>query len=163
MVRGGGVGRVEQAGCGGYRQGMRTDDTDRHLVELLMENARLPAAALGRRLGLSRTTVQSRIERLERNGHILGYTVRTAGNPAPLVRAHVHITLAARQAPSIEASLRRLPQVRELHAVGGAVDLIAVLCADSTSEIDQVIDRIAGLDGVTRTNSMVLLSTRISR
>lgn len=142
---------------------MPPDATDQQLVALLTENARLPAAVLGRRLGLSRTTVQSRIERLERNGTILGYTVRTTRPATAPLRAHVHITLAARHAASVETVLRRMPQVRELHAVGGAVDLIAVLQADSTTELDQVIDRIAGLDGVTRTNSMILLSTRIAR
>ena len=142
---------------------MPSDTTDQQLVALLAENARLPAAQLARRLGLSRTTVQSRIERLERSGLILGYTVRTAAPAVDPVRAHVHITLAARHAASVETALRRLPEVRELHAVGGAVDLIAVLAADSTASLDAVIDRIAGLDGVNRTNSMILLSTRISR
>lgn len=142
---------------------MPLDATDQQLVALLTENARLPAAVLGRRLGLSRTTVQSRIERLERNGDILGYTVRTTPRSGAPLRAHVHITLSARQASSVEAVLRGLPQVRELHAVGGTVDLIAVLAAADTAELDRVIDRIAGLDGVSRTHSMVLLSTRIQR
>ncbi len=142
---------------------MPSDSTDGQLLALLSENARLPAAAIGRRLGLSRTTVQSRIERLERNGTIQGYTLRTTPRPGAEVRAHVHITLSARQTASVENVLRGLPQVRELHAVGGTVDLIAVLAAADTAELDRVIDRIAALDGVSRTHSMVLLSTRIQR
>lgn len=143
---------------------MQLDATDRQLLELLTENARLPAAALGRRLGLSRTTVQGRIERLERTGAILGYTVRAAPPLAqPLVKAHVLITLAPKQTASVEIMLRRLAQVRELHAVSGNVDLIAVVSGSSTAELDRVIDQIGGLDGVLRTNSMILLSTRIAR
>lgn len=143
---------------------MQPDAIDRQLIELLTVNARLPAAVLGRKLGLSRTTIQSRIERLERNGAILGYTVRTAA-PAvsPLVKAHVLVTLAPKQTAAVEAMLRRIAQVRELHAVSGAVDLIAVVSGSSTAELDQVIDQIGALDGVLRTNSMILLSTRISR
>lgn len=143
---------------------MQPDAIDRQLIELLTVNARLPAAVLGRKLGLSRTTIQSRIERLERNGAILGYTVRTAAPAtAPLVKAHVLVTLAPKQTAAVEAMLRRIAQVRELHAVSGAVDLIAVVSGGSTAELDQVIDQIGALDGVLRTNSMILLSTRISR
>jgi DNA-binding Lrp family transcriptional regulator len=143
---------------------MQTDATDRQLIELLTANARLPAAALGRRLGLSRTTVQGRIERLERSGAILGYTVRAAIPAASQsVRAHVLITLAHKQTASVEAMLRRLVAVRELHAVSGQVDLIAMICGASTAELDGVIDQIGALDGVLRTTSMIILSTRISR
>lgn len=140
------------------------DEIDRRLIELLTTNARLPASELGRRLGLSRTTIQSRIERLERNGTILGYTVRAApAGTAPLVKAHIAITLAPKQTASVEIMLRKMPQVRELHAVSGNIDLIAVVSGASTEELDRVIDQIGALDGVVRTNSMILLSTRISR
>jgi len=143
---------------------MPTDATDRQLLELLSANARLPTAELGRRLGLSRTTVQSRIERLERDGTILGYTVRTAPATAhPSVKAHVAITLAPKHTASVETMLRKMQQVRELHAVSGNVDLLAVVAGETTDELDRVIDRIGALDGVVRTNSMILLSTRIAR
>src|ERR1700690_2269443 len=52
------------------------DDIDTRLIAALREDARAPAAALARTLGLSRTTVQSRLERLERQGVVAGYTVR---------------------------------------------------------------------------------------
>ena len=55
---------------------MKLTDTDQQLLSLLRENARASTAQIARRLGLSRTTVQSRIERLEREGVISGYTVR---------------------------------------------------------------------------------------
>ncbi|MDZ4321696.1 MAG: Lrp/AsnC family transcriptional regulator [Phenylobacterium sp.] len=54
------------------------DDLDQHLLARLQENARAPVAELARSLGLSRTTVQSRIARLERRGVIAGYAVRTS-------------------------------------------------------------------------------------
>jgi DNA-binding CsgD family transcriptional regulator len=47
---------------------MTTSDRDRALIALLGENARMPVAELARKLGLSRTTVQARIERLEADG-----------------------------------------------------------------------------------------------
>lgn len=54
------------------------DDTDRQLLSLLQANARESTATLARRLGLARTTVVSRIARLEREGVVAGYGVRLA-------------------------------------------------------------------------------------
>jgi len=138
--------------------------TDRALLALLREDARAPVAKLARALKLSRTTVQSRIERLERHGVIAGYAVVVADEiEARLVRAHVLITLAPRQSGAIEQALRRIPELRVLHSVSGPFDLIAIVAAASIGELDTLIDHIGRLDGVERTTSAIVLSTRIER
>ncbi|PTU67484.1 MULTISPECIES: Lrp/AsnC family transcriptional regulator [unclassified Chromobacterium] len=140
------------------------DATDQQLLALLRENARAPTTELARRLGLSRTTVQSRIERLERGGVILGYSVRTsAAHDAAQVRALVMIAAEPRLSPSIESALRRLPQVRTLHSVSGVHDFIAGVEAAGVAELDGLIDRIGALDGVERTSTAILMTTRIDR
>ncbi len=140
------------------------DPTDRALLALLRENARRSTAELARALGLSRTTVQSRIERLERGRVIAGYTVRVDDAvEAALVRAHVMVTAGPKQTGAIEAALRRIPEVRSLHSVSGVFDLLAVVAAPSIQELDALIDRIGALDGVERTTSAIVLSTRIER
>ena len=140
------------------------DPVDRALLALLRENARRPTAELARALQLSRTTVQSRIERLERSRVIAGYTVKTDDAvEAALVRAHVMITAGPKQTGAIEAALRKIPAVRSLHSVSGVFDLLAVLAAPSIAELDALIDRIGALDGVERTTSAIVLSTRIDR
>jgi DNA-binding Lrp family transcriptional regulator len=142
----------------------RLDETDRALLALLRENARAPTAELARRLGVSRTTVQSRLQRLERRRAIVGYTVVVPDEAeAALVRAHVLITLAPKQAGAIDAALRRIPEVRVLHSVSGPFDLIAIVAAASIGELDALIDRIGALDGVERTTSAIVLATRIQR
>jgi DNA-binding Lrp family transcriptional regulator len=143
---------------------MSLDDTDRALLALLRENARASTAELARRLSLSRTTVQSRMQRLERQRAVVGYTVVVPDEAeAALVRAHVLITLAPKRSAAIEAALRRIPEVRVLHSVSGPFDLIAVVAAASIGELDALIDRIGALDGVERTTSAIVLSTRIQR
>lgn len=140
------------------------DTTDQALLDALRENARLSTAALARQLGLSRTTVQSRLERLERQRVIAGYTVVVPDAlEASLVRAHVLITVAPRQSAGIEAALRRIPEVRVLHSVSGPFDLIAIVAARSIAELDRLIDHVGTLDGVERTQSAIVLSTRIQR
>jgi DNA-binding Lrp family transcriptional regulator len=114
--------------------------------------------------GLARTTVQSRLARLERERVIAGYTVVTPDEAeSALVRAHVLITARPKAGAGIEAALRKWPELRTLHSVSGPFDLIAVLAADSIGTLDRLIDRIGALDGVERTTSAIVLSTRIAR
>ena len=140
------------------------DTTDHALLALLREHAREPVAALARRLGLSRTTVQSRLERLERQRVITGYTVQVAEElEARMVRAYLLITVRPKQAGAIESALRKIDEVRSLHSVSGSFDLLAVVAALSIGELDALIDRIGDLEGVERTTSAIVLSTRIER
>ena len=140
------------------------DAADRELLALLREDARAPTAELARKLKLSRTTVQSRMERLRRQRVISGFTVVVPDEvEASLIRAHVLITLVPKQSGAIEQALRRIPEVRVLLSVSGPFDLIAVVAASSIGELDGLIDRIGALDGVERTTSAIVLSTRIER
>lgn len=137
---------------------------DEKLLNLLRANARSSTAELARQLGVSRSTVQSRIERLERGGVIAGYTVKLA--PAAernRVRAHVLITAAPKLAPGILAGLARVGSVRRVHSVSGSFDMIAILEAGSVDELDTDIDAIGALDGIERTLSSIILSTRLDR
>lgn len=140
------------------------DATDTILLRLLQDNARLPTASLARTLGLSRTTVQSRLERLERAGIIAGYTVRL-GAPAEraLIRAHVLITILPKAAAKAEASLRRIAAITALYAVSGQHDLIARAETGSVEAMDRVIDEIGAVDGIERTVTSIILSTKFQR
>jgi len=139
-------------------------EKDRDLLALLSDNSRMPVATLAKKLRLSRTTVQTRIERLERDGVIAGYGVRLSERYASsLIRAHILITIAPKALSQVVSALERLKPVTALHSVSGNFDLIALLAAPSILELDQVIDEIGNIDGVERTLSSIILSTRISR
>src|SRR5271154_4195328 len=140
------------------------DSIDERLLLALRENGRASTAQLARLLGRSRTSIQSRMERLEKQGIITGYGVRLApGHAQGSVRAHVMIKVSPKESRAVTAALRAVPQVRVLHSVSGEADLIAVAAAESVAEMDQVIDRIGAMDGVERTNSSIILSTKFER
>ena len=140
------------------------DAIDQRLILALRENARAPTARLARLVGRSRTSVQSRIERLEKDGVILGYGVRlAAAHSGSAVRAHVMIKVGPKEARAVTAALRAIEQVHVLHSVSGDVDLIAVAMTTSVDEMDRVIDRIGALEGVERTTSSIILSTKFER
>lgn len=143
---------------------MTIDARDQALIRLLEADSRLPTATLARRLGLSRTTVQARIDRLVASGVIAGFTIRLGDDLAGRrVRGHVLVTAAPKAARHIEATLRAMPQVEALHSVSGPFDMIVLVAAASIEELDQVLDDIGLIEGVERTTSSIILSTRIRR
>src|ERR1700679_2833302 len=140
------------------------DSIDQRLISALRENGRASTAQLARLVGRSRTSVQSRIERLEKEGGIVGYRVRLAPEQdLGAVRAHVMIKVGPKESRAVTAALRAITQVRVLHSVSGDADLIAVAATGSVAEMDEVIDRIGALDGVERTTSSIILSTKFER
>jgi DNA-binding Lrp family transcriptional regulator len=140
------------------------DDIDQRLIAALQDRGRASTAELARLVGRSRTSVQSRIERLERDGVITGFSVRLAPEHGlGAVRAYVLIKVGPKEARVVTAALRGISQVRVLHSVSGDVDLIAIAATATVAEMDQVIDRIGALDGVERTTSSIILSTKFER
>ncbi|ODT88177.1 Lrp/AsnC family transcriptional regulator [Phenylobacterium sp. SCN 70-31] len=140
------------------------DDLDEHLLAKLRDDARAPVAELARALGLSRTTVQTRLQKLERSGVIAGYAVRLA--PAyeqGRVHAFVMLTVEPKQAAAVIAALHRMPGVRRLQSVSGPFDMIAAVEAQGVAEMDAVIDGIGAVKGVERTNTALVLSTKFDR
>lgn len=139
------------------------DETDRAILTLLAENARLPVTALAKRLGLARTTVQARLDRMEGAGVIRGYRVQL-GQAAPArLRATALLQIEPRSGPAVLARLKSLPQVESVHTTSGRFDLIVQLAADSTEILDETLDRIGEAKGVRSSESLIHLSTKLDR
>ena len=143
---------------------MRLTAADEALLSLLREDARASTAQIARRLGLSRTTVQSRIERLQRSGVIAGYTVRVADEyERDRIRALILLTVLPKQMPAVVEALRGMPEVRSLRSVSGPWDLVARVVVPTIGEMDELTDRIGAVPGVERTTSSLVLSTKFER
>lgn len=137
---------------------------EQKLLLMLRENARMSVSDLARALNLSRTTVQNRIAKLEQQGVIKGYSVELGGEYlAELVSAHVLIKVNQSLTHTINTALEKLPSVAELHAISGEYDLIAVIKSETLSQLNQTLDYIVELEGVVRTNSSVILETKLRR
>jgi len=142
---------------------MQIDNLDNALMSLLQENARMPVAVLARRLGLARTTVQARLDRLEETGVIQGYTVRLDEALRAPLRATALVSIEPRSAPAVLARLTSLPGVRTVHTTSGRFDLIVGLEARTTEELDETLDRIGEAKGVRGSESLIHLSTKLDR
>ena len=136
------------------------DNVDRRLVALLRENARASIASLAKELGVARGTVQNRMSRLERDGTIVGYSVRLKPQVEEHnIRALMTIAVEGNRNEAVLATLRGDPAVGALHTTNGRWDIVAELRADSLSTFDHVLRRIGQIEGVARTETSLLLST----
>ncbi|WP_136442841.1 Lrp/AsnC family transcriptional regulator [Pacificoceanicola onchidii] len=137
------------------------DETDHRLIAALRADARAALSDLAVQLGLSRTTVRARIEKLRASGVILGFSVVLKEDAsADPVRALMMIGIEGRGADRIKRQLLGLPEARAVHSTNGRWDVIAELGTDSLETLDKVLNRIRRLEGVATSETSLLLSTR---
>jgi len=140
------------------------DDLDRAIVGLLGADARMSIATLARRLKVARSTVQTRLERLEGMGVIVGYTIKL-GEAARegRLRASVLLTVEPRAQANILSRLKAISEVERVFTTSGRFDLLLQIAAPSTMVLDHVLDQIGAMTGVRSSESLIHLSTRIDR
>ncbi len=136
------------------------DDTDRELLALLRQDARIAVATLASKLKVARGTVQNRMKRLERDGVIVGYTVRVKPQAeAHRIRALMTIVVEGNRGAEVLHALRGHPNVTGLHSTNGRWDLIAELRADTLEAFDRALGNIRLIEGIASTETSLLLST----
>ncbi|MEH6589477.1 MAG: Lrp/AsnC family transcriptional regulator [Halioglobus sp.] len=143
---------------------MDLDTIDQKLLAMLRVNSRASTSALARDLGISRSTVQDRIRRLEKRRIIAGYTVRYHSDyGGRLLNAHVMIQVNPKRTSAVTTALETIGAIRTLQSVSGVYDMVALVEAASTEEMDKVLDQIGELPGVEKTATSVVLSTKFER
>jgi DNA-binding Lrp family transcriptional regulator len=138
---------------------MEIDQTDRKLLGLLQENARLSNQELAERAGLSPSACWRRVKALEETGVISGYAALVDAEKAALrFSAIVHVTLTRHEAAHLETFIARVaarPEVLECFATTGEADYhLRVVCDDKDAYndfLDTFLFRLPGLAHV-RTN-----------
>ncbi len=143
---------------------MELNYRDEQLIGLLRENGRMSVSEIARRMSVSRTAAQARLQKLERNGVIEGYSLRlSSGYLENRVRALVMMKFPPGKRSGIEDSLMDIPELISLYSISGVFDLAAVVSAPSMETLDATIDRIGCLEGMGETMSSIILSTKIDR
>jgi DNA-binding Lrp family transcriptional regulator len=140
-----------------------TTDADQRLLALLRHNGRRSISDLAQELGLSRATVRARIERMERDGDIIGYTVILRADAVSMpVRGLTMIEVEGRATSRVVDSLSGLVEVGAVHTTNGKWDLIVELGAASLTDLDSVLRRIRLIPGVTASETNLLLATPLT-
>lgn len=136
------------------------NETDKKLIALLRVNARTPLSTLAVKLGVSRTTVQNRLARLEATGVIAGYTVTLKPSAEQsMVHALMFITVEGRFEAKIIEVLRGYTSVVEIHGTNGHWDLVLDVRSDSLSALHDLLLEVRTLEGVLTTETTLLLSS----
>ena len=136
------------------------DDLDHRLIATLREDGRAPVSKLATILGVSRATVQTRLDRLLESGAVLGFTVRARQDyDDRAIRAIMMIEVAGRSTTAVIRQLRGLPELHSLHTTNGAWDLIAEIRAMSLSDFDRVLREVRNIDGILNSETSLLLSS----
>jgi DNA-binding Lrp family transcriptional regulator len=138
------------------------DQLDLDLLNLVLEEPQAGMREYARVLGVARGTVQARLARLEREGVITGHA--PAISPAGLgfsVLAFIHLFLAQGQLDNVAATLSRLPEVLEAHTTTGEGDLLCRVAARSNLHLEEVVQTLLALPGVTRTRTEISLNQRV--
>jgi DNA-binding Lrp family transcriptional regulator len=139
------------------------DETDSKLISALRHDARASLSDLALALGVSRTTVRARIERLRQSGEIVGFSVVLRGDVArDPVRGLMMLAIEGRGTDRILRQLQGLSAVRAVHATNGRWDVIVELGTDTLERLDQILSQIRKFDGVAASETSLLLSTRKS-
>jgi len=136
------------------------DDTDRRLIAMLRDNARLSVASLAHALGVSRGTVQNRIDRMVARGTIQGFTVRVRADAEPArIRAITMIAVEGERTEKIIKLLRGYPEIQSVHTTNGRWDLVLELNTESLEAFDTALQRIRQIKSISGSETSLLLSS----
>lgn len=136
------------------------DDLDYRLIALLRSNSRTPVAVLARELGINRSTVTSRIDRLVDTGVIEGFTIRVSSDlEQDSVQGVMLVATETRRNHDIVHEIRGYPEIEQLHSTTGTWDLVIQLHCRNLSEFDLVLERVRAIPGVNSTQTSLLFSS----
>lgn len=140
----------------------KLDNTDKKLLALLRKDARMPVVNLSKALHVSRATVQNRLNKLEREGIILGYTVKLKQEAQQdAVRVLMSLLVEAKEEEQIIDSLRTFPEIISVYHTNGQWDLIADIQVDSISVLGGLLGDIRAVTGIIQTETSLLLGSVI--
>tara|TARA_R110002096_G_C14599006_1_gene722556 strand:+ start:229 stop:672 length:444 start_codon:yes stop_codon:yes gene_type:complete len=140
------------------------DKTDLALITELQRDARLPVSKLAARLNMARTTVQARLDRLQRNGTITGFSVRLSDAASKnQIRATVLLHIDPRATAAVVSRLKSIPNVQQATSASGRFDMVLNVAAQTPAMLDKILDEIGEIKGVQSSESLIHLSTKIDR
>lgn len=136
------------------------DQLDRELISLLRNDARAPLSKLADIIGVSRGTIQNRLDRLLNSGTLLGFTIRVREDyDAETIRAVMMVEVEGKSTTQVIRRMRGIPELAKLHTTNGNWDLIAEIQASSLQEFDRVLREVRMIDGVLNSETSLLLSS----
>lgn len=131
------------------------DDLDKTLLRILKDNARESFVRMAEVLGTSEGTVRARLKKLQDEGVIKKFTIQTAGsNVKALIEVRVETNV---NTGTLSGQIQRWDGVERVLEVTGEHDIVVIVDVASTSELNDIIDRIRTFKEVQSTRSRLIL------
>lgn len=136
------------------------DRLDRDIFALLRADGRAPVSKMADVLGVTRATIQNRLDRLLESGALLGFTVRVREDYEDgTIRAIMMIAVEGKSTTELIKRLRSYPELTALHTTNGNWDVVAEIGVDDLATFDRVLRDVRALDGVTNSETSLLLTS----
>lgn len=141
------------------------DDLDRAIVTALLADGRRTLGSIGNEVGLSASAVKRRLDRLQADGVITGFTAivdqRVLGRS---IEAFVELhTQGVVSFEKMRAALGPIAEIVEASTMTGRADTIVRLAAADIERLEAAVQRLRGINGVHRTETNIVLSRLIER
>lgn len=142
------------------------DDTDRKILSLLVNNARMPFLEVARECGISGAAVHQRVHKMEANGVITGSRMTVRPSTLGLnVCAFISVSLTEdNKYLEVVAALKHVPEIVECHfATGKAALFLKVYCIDNDHLMRILLNTIQKIPYVQSTDTMMSLDEAFTR
>jgi DNA-binding Lrp family transcriptional regulator len=136
------------------------DALDARLIRAISDKPRAGVMELTRQLGVARSTIKARLDKLQQRGIICGFDLdlRAMGYE---VLAFVSLEIAQGQLQHVAKQLCAIPEVLEIHSVTGSGDLHCRVVAHTNDHLQRIIDRILEVQGIHRTTTQIALNEQL--
>ena len=147
------------------RDELGLDDTDRKILSQLQQDCKTPLAKIGERVGLSAPSVVERVRKLESEGFVRGYHASLDARRLGFdITAFIGVSIGHPKGITFfEQQLGALEQVLECHHVTGEHTLLLKVKTRNTQSLEELIRVLRSIEGVERTETSVVLSTKVER
>ncbi|MDA9780257.1 Lrp/AsnC family transcriptional regulator [Amylibacter sp.] len=141
---------------------IKENSSDYKIIQILKKNARLPISSISQQIGVSRVTVQKKIQKLEENGIITGYTAKlNTDSFSHKVKGWILVNAEPNKEEKAIKSIMKLPEITGLYTTNGKWDLAAEITSTNLESFDRAISALRSINGVLETETSLLLSSRI--
>jgi len=134
----------------------KLDKIDKQIIEILKEDSSTSVTSIKKKIKLSETAIRNRILTLKQNGVIKKFTIEV--NQEQKSKAITLISVnPSSLTPKIAELLKSINGVEIIYEITGQYDIIAILSADNITEVNNCIDEIRTIDGVSDSNTIIIL------
>ena len=134
------------------------DKFDQQIIELLTENSRRSIAGIGEKIGLSRTAVNDRIQRLQQSGEIEAFTIKLkSSHNSQLICVYFQLTFRPFDISKISPQLKKITELKQVHSLSGDSDLMVYLQAESMSRVNAIREQLSQLENLDKLQTLTAL------